>query len=120
MLVIISVIIILIQISNLSKYYPVDTTSLLQGWRVEATTPAQLCVRVRMVGILVRVLLPRPDCQLHQCPSPTVIFMPVLSLEIVSHDLHFPSRFDLDGSHWFHPCNGQTVPPFCKVSVKNS
>lgn len=32
-LVIIAVIIILIQISNLSKYYPVDAASLLQGYR---------------------------------------------------------------------------------------
>lgn len=40
--VIIAVIIILIQISNLSKYYTVDVTSLPHcGWRVPATHPAQ-------------------------------------------------------------------------------
>lgn len=40
MLVITAVIIILLQISNLSKCYPVGATSLLQGCRVEATTPS--------------------------------------------------------------------------------
>ena len=44
MLVITAVIIILIQISNLSKYYPLGATSLLQGWRVEGATPALLWV----------------------------------------------------------------------------
>lgn len=40
--VIIAVIIILIQISNLSKYYTVDVTSLSHcGWKVPATHPAQ-------------------------------------------------------------------------------
>lgn len=40
--VIIAVIIILIQIRNLSKYYTVDVTSLSHcGWRVPATHPAQ-------------------------------------------------------------------------------
>lgn len=44
MLVIIAVIIILIQISNLSKYYPVDATSPLQGyrWRVDTEALAPL------------------------------------------------------------------------------
>lgn len=41
--VIIAVIIILIQIRNLSKYYTTDVTSLSHcGWRVLATSPAQL------------------------------------------------------------------------------
>lgn len=69
-LVIIAVIIILIQISNLSKYYPVDAASLLPGYRwrrCRGPCPAR-CAGT--VGTLVRrVLPPQPAGQLHRCPS---------------------------------------------------
>ena len=42
-------------------------------------------------------------------PKPTVILMPVLSLEMGSHDLHFTSWFGLDVSQWLHSHNGQRV-----------
>lgn len=107
MLVIIAAIIILIPISNLSKCYPVGVTSLLQGCRVEASTPP--CSAWEDGGDPGGGPSTMARLPASPVPKSTVISMPVLSLEMVSHDLRFTSRFELDVSQWFHSRNGQRV-----------